>query len=103
MGARKQGAQGEAAAGDALRAPLPLTASLVVDAERVARMWAMSGEQRVTAARQGLFSLGEMLRWAARAPHEVPRLNGEWFFIAEKLADVADYGEERRARGEQVL
>ena len=44
-------------------------------------MWAMSRAQRVTAARHGQFTLGEMLRWASRLPDEVPLVNGELFFI----------------------
>ncbi len=45
-------------------------------------MWAMSRAQRTAAAQHGQLTLGEMLRWAARAPHEVPTVNGEFFFIA---------------------
>lgn len=56
-------------------------ASLTLSDERIARMWAMSRRERVDAARRGAFTLGEMLRWAARAPHEVPLVNGEYFFI----------------------
>ncbi len=70
------------------RRSLPLTASLVVDPERLARMWAMSRAERLAAAQQGQLSLGEMLRWAARAPQEIPTVNGprlngpgEFFFI----------------------
>jgi hypothetical protein len=77
------------------RRGLPLTASLVVDPERLARMWAMSRAERVAAAQQGQFSLGEMLRWAARTPYEVPTVNGvrlngpgEFFFITAYSADV---------------
>ena len=77
------------------RCGLPLTSSLVVDPERLARMWAMSRAERVAAAQQGQFSLGEMLRWAARAPHEVPTVNGprltgpgEFFFITAHSADA---------------
>jgi hypothetical protein len=77
------------------RRSLPLTASLVVDPERLARMWAMSRAERVAAAQQGQLSLGEMLRWAARAPQEVPTVNGprlngpgEFFFITAYSADA---------------
>jgi hypothetical protein len=35
--------------------------------------WALTPAQRVAAAHRGQFTLGEMLRWAARAPAgEVP-------------------------------
>jgi hypothetical protein len=36
----------------------------------------------------GQFTLGEMLRWAARAPvGEIPLVDGEWFFISCFTAD----------------
>lgn len=41
----------------------------------------MTAEERVAAAQQGRLTLGEMLRWAARAYHEIPLVNGEFFFI----------------------
>jgi len=39
---------------------------------------------------QGRFSLGEMLRWAARRPSEVELVDGEFFFITALSADTAD-------------
>jgi hypothetical protein len=64
--------------------PIPGVASLVTSGERLERMWKMTGQQRVDAARRGEFTLGEMLRWAARAAtrDEVPLVDGEYFFIA---------------------
>jgi hypothetical protein len=77
------------------RRSLPLNASLVVDPERLVRMWAMSTAERIAAAQQGQLSLGEMLKWATRAPHEVPTVNGprlngpgEFFFITAYSADA---------------
>ena len=68
--------------------PIPAVASLRVSAERIERMWQMTAAQRVEAARQGQFTLGEMLRWAARAPvGEIPLVDGEWFFISFFSAD----------------
>jgi hypothetical protein len=66
---------------------IPAVASLTVDAERLERLWAMNASQRREAARTGHLTLGEMLRWAARAPHEVPLVNGEWFFITALSAE----------------
>ena len=66
------------------------TASLTVDAERLARMRAMTPAQRRDAAAQGEFSLGEMLKWASRCPREVPLVNGEFFFLTALLADAED-------------
>jgi len=51
-------------------------------------MWRMTAHQRVEAARQGEFTLGEMLRWAARRPHEVELVDGEFWFITAHLADA---------------
>ena len=62
--------------------------SLRVDDERLEQMWALAPAERLAAARNGQLTLGEMLRWAARAPHEVPLVNGEFFFITALSADV---------------
>lgn len=69
------------------RTALPLTASLAVQRERCDRMWSMRPADRDAAARRGEFSLGEMLQWASRRPTEVELVNGEFWFIAENLAD----------------
>ena len=37
----------------------------------------MTPAQRRQAAQRGQLSLGEMLKWASRRPHEVPIVNGE--------------------------
>lgn len=76
---------------DTPRKRLPLSLSLIEDPERLERMWAMTPQQRIAAARQGQLSLGEMLRWAARRPREVPLLDGEFFFITDKLADYDEH------------
>ena len=52
------------------RQPIPGVASLRVNPERIERMWQMTAQQRVEAAQQGQFTLGEMLRWASRRPSE---------------------------------
>ena len=75
------------------RAGIRRPASLTIDPERLERMWAMTPAQRRQAANRGQLSLGEMLRWAARHPEEVPRVDGEFFFITDLLADSADTGE----------
>ena len=69
--------------------PIARVESLRIDSDRLARMWAMTSEERVRAARQGRFSLGEMLRWAARRPSEVELVDGEFFFITALSADTA--------------
>ena len=69
--------------------PIPAVASLRVSSERIERMWQMTAAQRVEAARQGQFTLGEMLRWASRRPSEVELVDGEFWFITASSADAA--------------
>ena len=64
------------------RTGIPRVASLTIDEDRLDRMWRMSADERCAAARRGELSLGEMLKWASRCPHEVPIVNDEFFFIA---------------------
>jgi len=70
------------------RAAIPATASLRVDPERIERMWAMRPADRIQAAHEGRFTLGEMLRWASRFPTEPPVVDGEFFFITAFSADA---------------
>ena len=72
------------------RQPIPGVASLRVNPERIEQMWQMTAQQRVEAAQQGQFTLGEMLRWASRRPSEPPVVDGEWFFITALSADAAE-------------
>ena len=72
------------------RAAIPATASLRVDPERIERMWSMRPDERIRAARDGQFTLGEMLRWASRRPSEVELVDGEFWFITADLADCED-------------
>jgi len=72
------------------RTAIPRPASLAIDPDRLERMWAMTPAQRRQAAQRGQLSLGEMLKWASRRPHEVPIVNGELFFITAYLADNED-------------
>ena len=70
------------------QAAIPAVASLAVDPERLERMWALSPAERLVAAQRGQFTLGEMLRWAARAPAgDVPLVDGEFFFLTALSAD----------------
>jgi hypothetical protein len=66
----------------------PYDGRLTVDRERIERMWGMGLAARLLAARRGDFTLGELLKWASRAPHEVPLVNGEFAFIALLTADA---------------
>ena len=49
----------------------------------------MTPQERLHAAESGQLSLGEMLRWPARRPHEVPLVNGE-FSSSPLAADSED-------------
>ena len=72
------------------RTAIPRPAGLAIDPERLERMWAMTPAQRREAAQRGQLSLGEMLKWAPRRPHEVPIVEGDFFFIIAFLADAAE-------------
>jgi hypothetical protein len=80
---------GETAHSSQQRAAIPATASLRVDPERIERMWSMRPAERIRAAHEGRFTLGEMLRWASRHSAEVERADGEFWFITAYLADAA--------------
>jgi hypothetical protein len=58
----------------------------------------MTTAQRVHAAKTSQLTLGELLRWAARHPHEVPLVNGEFFFIAQLMPDAEPAEAPRRLR-----
>jgi hypothetical protein len=50
--------------------------------ERQEMFWRLSPAERVALMRAGQLTLKECCRWAARAPHEVPIVDGEFEFIA---------------------
>lgn len=50
----------------------------------------MTAAERIAVMRRGELTLKECCRWAARAPHEVPLLHGEFEFIAAFTPDVAE-------------
>lgn len=72
------------------RAAIPGVASLQVDPERLEQLWAMRPDDEVAAAKAGRFTLGEMLRWASRWPHDLDLVDGEFWFITALLADTED-------------
>jgi hypothetical protein len=59
-----------------------------VEQERA--LWAMTPTERVTAMRASRLTWHQLTRWASRYPHEVPRLSGEFEFIAITTPEVAD-------------
>jgi hypothetical protein len=58
--------------------------------ERRAALRRMSPGQRLAAYRRGEFDLDTCCLWAAAYPREVPRLNGEFEFIARTTPEVLD-------------
>ncbi len=58
--------------------------------ERSQALWKMSREERVAAMHRGELTWGQLYEWAAKAPREVPRLNGEFWFIAALTPEAAE-------------
>jgi hypothetical protein len=58
--------------------------------EELRQLWVMTATERVTAMRAGRMTWRQQCAWAARRPHEVPRLNGEFEFIAIHTPEVAE-------------
>ena len=56
-------------------------------AERLAVVERMSADERVAAMYRGELSYDQLAHWAAQRPHEVPKLNGEFWFIAITCED----------------
>jgi hypothetical protein len=54
------------------------------------RLWAMTADERRAAMLGGRLSRRLCLHWANHAPHEVPVLNSEWWFIAIHSPEAAD-------------
>ena len=58
--------------------------------ERREVFWRMSPRERVALMRAGELTLKECCQWAARAPHEVPIVNGEFEFIAALMPEACE-------------
>jgi hypothetical protein len=56
--------------------------------ERQRTFWQFSAAERVALMRRGELTLQVCCAWAARAPHELPLLDGEFEFIAARMADL---------------
>ena len=62
-------------------------------AEREARLqalWRMTANERIAAMRRGELSMEQCCAWAARYPHQVPLINGEFEFIAAYMPEVCE-------------
>lgn len=58
--------------------------------EQRRRMWAMTRSERVAAMRRGELNMLQCCAWAARYPDQVPRLNGEFEFLAAYTPEAAE-------------
>jgi hypothetical protein len=65
-------------------------ATLQARRDHLAPLWAMKPEQRVAAMHRGELTMPQLLAWAARYPHQVPTINGEFAFIAAFTDGVAE-------------
>ena len=69
-------------------------------AEAKRRLWTMSPDERRAAMYARRLSLRLCLHWANHAPHEVPLLDGEWWFIAIDTPEHADADDHAAATAE---
>ena len=58
--------------------------------EQFAEVDRMTPEQRLEAMFRGEFTYAQLGHWSARYPHEVPMVNGEFWWIVAHLDDVLD-------------
>jgi hypothetical protein len=60
------------------------------DHAHLRRLWQMSPAQRAAAMRRGELSDRELAAWSGRYPEQVPRLNGEYEWIAAFTPEVCE-------------
>jgi hypothetical protein len=58
--------------------------------ERLAVLYRMSPDERRAAARRGELTYAEACKWAARYPHEVELVDGEFWFIAQRTPEATE-------------
>jgi hypothetical protein len=58
--------------------------------ERLAALCRMSPDERRAAARRGELTYAEACKWAARYPHEVELVDGEFWFIAQRTPEAME-------------
>lgn len=61
-----------------------------INPERFKRFMKLPRAERVVLAEQFAVNKAEMVEWASTHPHEIPRVNGEFFFIALFMGDLDD-------------
>jgi len=57
---------------------------------RLDALWRMTPDERVAAMRRGDLTMEQCCAWAARYPHQVPLLHGEFEFIAAFTPEVRE-------------
>lgn len=73
--------------------PRPRPPSRSIDVpldEQFAEVNNMTPEQRLDAMFRGEFTYAQLGHWSARYPHEVPIVNGEFWWIVAHLEDVIE-------------
>jgi hypothetical protein len=58
--------------------------------ERLAVLYRMSPDERRAAARRGELAYAEACKWAARYPHEVELVDGEFWFMAQRTPEATE-------------
>jgi hypothetical protein len=58
--------------------------------ERMSALYRMSPQQRREVAREGELTYAEACKWAARFPHEVELVDGEFWFIAQRTPEATE-------------
>lgn len=61
-----------------------------INPERFTRFMKLPRAERVVLAEQFAVNKAELIEWASTHPHEIPRVNGEFFFIALFMGDLDD-------------
>lgn len=59
-------------------------------AEHLRALWAMTPAERRAAMYRRELTQRQLHAWAGARPEEVPLLNGEFWFIAEKTPEIAE-------------
>jgi hypothetical protein len=62
-------------------------------AERTARLdalWRMTPMERIAAMRRGELTMEQCCAWAARYPHQVPLVHGEFEFLAVHMPEYCE-------------
>jgi hypothetical protein len=67
-----------------------LTRMSVERTARLEALWRMTPNERIAAMRRGSLSMEQCCAWAARYPHQVPLINGEFEFIAAAMPEVCE-------------